>query len=144
MSDLEWWEVRASEAQRRDALWGIDWPGHPDAAVKGATEESLRDWPDQWSLLRVEEDPDACYSYDDLALMRHSGGRYVLVRTTGCSCPSPTETWGVVAEGSWADCVAHIEAERRSWGSDEWGDRSGPYPGMDRWMRENAPGLPWT
>lgn len=143
MSD--WHDEAFAECSRREALWGIDWPGHPSGGVNGPVEESLRHAPESWQCLRVENDPEADYSYDDLALMRRSDGLYALVRTSGCSCPSPTETWGVVASGSWSDCVANIDAERRSWGGDSWTDqygstRSGPYPAMDAWMRENDPG----
>jgi hypothetical protein len=39
-------------------------------------------------------DSEASYSYDDWALVRLKG-KYYLLSTSGCSCPSPSETWGV-------------------------------------------------
>lgn len=39
-------------------------------------------------------DAEANYSYDDWALVELDGQFYWL-HTSGCSCPSPTETWGV-------------------------------------------------
>lgn len=39
-------------------------------------------------------DAEACYSYDDWALVSLDG-RYYLLSTSGCSCPSPSETWGI-------------------------------------------------
>jgi hypothetical protein len=39
-------------------------------------------------------DPDASYSYDDYALCELDGAFY-LFNTSGCSCPSPNETWCV-------------------------------------------------
>jgi hypothetical protein len=39
-------------------------------------------------------DNDASYSYDDWALAKLDG-KYYLFSTSGCSCPSPTETWRI-------------------------------------------------
>lgn len=46
-------------------------------------------------VLGVIEDADASYSYDDWALCR-IGLQYYLCNTSGCSCPSPEETWEVM------------------------------------------------
>lgn len=40
------------------------------------------------------QDAEASYSYDDWALIRLDGDWYLL-NTSGCSCPSPDETWGI-------------------------------------------------
>jgi hypothetical protein len=39
-------------------------------------------------------DDEASYSYDDWALVK-LGRSYYLVSTSGCSCPSPSETWRI-------------------------------------------------
>jgi hypothetical protein len=39
-------------------------------------------------------DPDAEWSYDEIALVELDGDYYALT-TSGCSCPSPSETWCV-------------------------------------------------
>lgn len=120
------------ESERRRALWGIDWPGHPDGADRpkvGAPERDLaglEEAPELWTLPLVAHDPGADYDYDDLALLRREDGEWALVRTTGCSCPSPTETWGYVARGTLEDVARHIEEDRVSWG----GKSRGPYQEM--------------
>jgi len=115
----EQWELRTK-------LWGIEWPGHPAGCAKSESEISLRDEPSRWKCLHVSNDPGADYSYDDLALMVRDDGLYVLVETTGCSCPSPTETWGVVKEGTLSDMVALCEKDKTEWGDGvfhgPWGD----------------------
>lgn len=39
-------------------------------------------------------DAEANYSYDDYALVRLDAD-YYLLSTSGCSCPDPSETWGI-------------------------------------------------
>lgn len=118
------YEQRADERRRRDALWGIDWPGHPACGASGPTEQSLQNEPERWRLLCVTDDPNADYSYDDLALMVRDDGLHILVQTSGCSCPSPCETWGIVAEGTPVDMLARVEKERAEWRD---GDLRGPW-----------------
>lgn len=40
------------------------------------------------------EDKEASYSYDDWALCKLDND-YYLLSTSGCSCPSPSETWSI-------------------------------------------------
>lgn len=88
--------------------------------------------PERWKLLHHSEDPDADYSYDDLALMERDDGLLALVRTSGCSCPDPDETWGVVAEGGRADVLKEIDRERNEWRD---GMYRGPFIGMAEYTR---------
>lgn len=39
------------------------------------------------------EDPQACYSFDDLIVWRHEDGRLFYATDAGCSCPSPFEDY---------------------------------------------------
>lgn len=53
-------------------------------------------------------DRDASYSYDDWALCRLDGDHYLLA-TSGCSCPSPSETWHVeIGPCSLSDIRDHV------------------------------------
>lgn len=54
---------------------------------------------DRATCLLLTEDPEACYSYDDYALCSLDGVYYVF-NTSGCSCPSPDETWRLEAHGT--------------------------------------------
>ncbi len=45
-------------------------------------------------LIAESSDPNANYDYNDYALCELDG-RFWLFNTSGCSCPSPTETWCV-------------------------------------------------
>lgn len=47
------------------------------------------------SVVCESSDPEASYSYDDYALCELDG-EYFLFNTSGCSCPSPDETWVLV------------------------------------------------
>lgn len=59
-------------------------------------------------LIAFIEDADASYSFDELGIVR-IGGKYYVVQASGCSCPSPTETWVVVSEhGSVEDALLSV------------------------------------
>ena len=70
------------------------WVGHPNCDTKRPLEELLIARRADIELLGTIEDKDASYSYDDFALVRLDAD-YYLLNTTGCSCPSPSETWHV-------------------------------------------------
>lgn len=61
------------------------------------TERALVENADAVELLAESTDPDACYAYDDFALLKY-GETYYVINTCGCSCPDPSETWGIVFE----------------------------------------------
>jgi hypothetical protein len=135
---MDWeekYKFKEDQSDLRNKLWGIDWPGHPnedprllDVVEVRNADESLTVEPERWKLLLVAYDPEADYSYDDLALMVRDDGLHVLVNTSGCSCPIPLETWGVVAEGTFVDMIACCEKEKKSWGGE--GKLRGPWQEM--------------
>lgn len=53
------------------------------------------------------QDDEASYSYDDFALCELDD-KFYLLQTSGCSCPSRCETWGVAAAGSLKDIKAYV------------------------------------
>lgn len=76
-----------------------DWMAHP--GCEGAQEMErllIERRADVWCYGTVE-DAEASYSYEDYALVSLDDVFYLL-RTSGCSCPSPTETWGVIHYGT--------------------------------------------
>lgn len=103
------YELERKERERRDILWGIDWPGHPNRKARTEIEKSLQDEPERWEFIFLSTDPLADYSYDDLALMKRNDGIYSIIRTTGCSCPSPTETWGEEESGTIDGLLRHCK-----------------------------------
>ena len=70
------------------------WVGHPDCYQASPVEKLIIDNRDRVELLGTIEDAEASYSYDDFALIRLDAD-YYLLNTSGCSCPSPSETWNV-------------------------------------------------
>lgn len=82
------------------ALWF--WVAHPDALsgrdVKSPEYAAMKYLVDRRSDIDVLGgviDEDLSYEYDEFALIKLDGDFYLL-ETSGCSCPSPTETWGIV------------------------------------------------
>ena len=55
------------------------------------------------------EDPCASYSYDDFALILLDK-KYYVVETSGCSCPSPGETWECLFSGTWEETRDFLES----------------------------------
>ncbi len=47
-------------------------------------------------LIAFIEDEDASYSFDELGIVFNTAdSKFYVVQAAGCSCPSPTETWGI-------------------------------------------------
>lgn len=69
-------------------------------------EKLLIDNRDKAELL-VEVSDGANYEYDDWALIALNGLYYV-VNTSGCSCPDPADTWGVMSHGDKEWIVAYL------------------------------------
>lgn len=71
-----------------------EWVGHPDGG-SGGDERKLIDRRAEVEVCDLEvHDAEANYSYHDYALVRLDGLWYLL-ETSGCSCPSPSETWTI-------------------------------------------------
>lgn len=79
------------------------WVAHPSGVSGGyysnkASDQSLEkmlcERRYELDIIGGIEDKEADYSYDDWALAKLDKD-YYLFSTSGCSCPSPTETWRV-------------------------------------------------
>lgn len=70
------------------------WVAHPDARPTDPVEKELVKHRYELEIIGGILDKDASYSYDDWALVEWKGN-YYLFSTSGCSCPSPSETWRV-------------------------------------------------
>ena len=74
------------------------WVGHPDAPYypcdnpRSYIETMLVKRRYEIEIIGGVQDEEASYSYDDWALCKLDG-QYYLLSTSGCSCPSPSETW---------------------------------------------------
>jgi hypothetical protein len=60
------------------------------------------------NTIAESRDPHAFYSYDDYALAELDGAYYAF-NTSGCSCPSPDETWGLIFKGSRDELLAFLK-----------------------------------
>lgn len=70
------------------------WVGHKDCHNPTKEENFLINNRNKLNIVGGVCDRDASYSYDDFALVELDG-EYWLCQTSGCSCPSPSETWCV-------------------------------------------------
>lgn len=70
------------------------WIGHPDCEQDGDAVRYIKEHRAELEVYGEIADDDACYSYDNFALVKAPNGWYLL-QTSGCSCPSPRETWRV-------------------------------------------------
>lgn len=72
----------------------LGWVGHPSCEDAGDGERLLIANRSEIEKIAEIQDENASYSYDDFALIRFRGDFYLL-QTSGCSCPSRSETWGI-------------------------------------------------
>ena len=86
---------------------GYWWVGHPRCERPGEKEHILIDNRDKLDFISGVSDPDADYSYDEYAIVKLDGV-YFLCQTSGCSCPSPSETWYVYSFGTLEEAVHPI------------------------------------
>jgi hypothetical protein len=73
---------------------GMEWIANPRCEDKGELEQKLIDRRDDIEVIGMVTDDEADYSYDEWALIKLDSD-YYLLSTSGCSCPSPSETWYV-------------------------------------------------
>ena len=113
-----------------DDRYGDEWPCHPaglDTCNLSGPNAELYE-----TLVRRRNDvlvhaeysvPDLRFEYDELALIELDGMFYIL-QTSGCSCPSPSETWiidkgpGTRSEVAKAFLEEHC---RKGWKKQEYG-----------------------
>ena len=97
-----------------------DWPAHPGYDDKDPHTDSVAGnlvaRRADIEVLGYITDAEALYSYHDFAFIRLDGFGYML-ETSGCSCPSPKDTWCVtVGPVSAAELRAAVEAKRDDYG----------------------------
>lgn len=68
------------------------WVGHPDCQEGSDDCRRLIANRDRIEVISSWEEPNLEYEYHEEAIVRLDLAYYALT-TTGCSCPSPTETW---------------------------------------------------
>lgn len=86
-----------------------NWIAHERCENASTREQNLIARRDEIEVFGEISDDEASYSYDDWALIRLDG-QFYLLQTSGCSCPSPSETWGIaVGPATLAEVRAHID-----------------------------------
>lgn len=73
--------------------------------------------PEKFGLKIVGEinDPQASYSFNDLVVWQHEDGRLFYAEDSGCSCPSPFETYNSIDDltpitnETWAEFQTAVE-----------------------------------
>ena len=80
--------------EKEDGYSEFYWIAHPNRSPNNKLEQKLVKNRYQLEIYGGVSDPEAHYSYDDVALVRLDND-YYLLRTSGCSCPSPSETWWI-------------------------------------------------
>ncbi len=88
--------------------YNLAWVANPRCECKRENEQLLIDRRADLIYIAGVDDPTACYSYDEAAVVKLDN-EYFLLQTSGCSCPSPSETWGVVVRGTLEDVRSAIE-----------------------------------
>lgn len=73
---------------------------------------------DRAKVIAESSDPHSSYYYDDYALAELDGAYYAF-NTSGCSCPSPDETWGLIFKGSRDELLAFLDS---GGGSEAWNE----------------------
>lgn len=74
--------------------WNYEWVGNDRCEDAGDLEKLIISRRADLVIWAEISDDQADYSYDDWALVQLDNDFYLL-STAGCSCPSPSETWGV-------------------------------------------------
>lgn len=71
------------------------WVGAPEGGGSSDLAKEIRENRQSLEIIGGVVDSTLSYEYDEFALVRYKRKLYLL-QTSGCSCPSPTETWGIV------------------------------------------------
>ena len=88
----------------------FSWIGDPACISPSDIEREFIAHRDELELLGGVVDETLSYEYDEIAVVMWKR-RYYLLQTQGCSCPDPSETWGIVAgPKSRADLAAVVRA----------------------------------
>jgi len=104
---------------RFDQEW--NWVAHPEALQNSGSYGARDDAGNETEQMLVKrrydleivggvQDKEASYSYDEWALCKLDG-QYYLLSTSGCSCPSPSETWRLeIGPATLAQIDAHVRS----------------------------------
>lgn len=84
------------------------WVAHPDGAGSTEEERYLEQYRYELEIHGGVSDDEASYSYDDFALIEAPNGTFYMLETSGCSCPSPSETWRIEARGTLKDIRDYV------------------------------------
>lgn len=91
-----------------------DWVASPRCEFPTEHERKLIENRKNIVVYGYVEDAEANYSYDDFALVSLYENYYLLC-TSGCSCPSPSETWGIgMGPGNLMDLLKMLVDNRAS------------------------------
>jgi hypothetical protein len=91
-----------------------------DRARKGASEDEIALLTALDPVTIAEGKGGAAYEYDDSALVVatvNGAPRFFLINTSGCSCPSPDETWGIEKAGTLHEVLTWIWSAVRDYDS---------------------------
>lgn len=66
---------------------------------------------DRAETIAESSDPFADYSYDNWALAVLDG-KYYVFNTSGCSCPSPSETWSLIFSGDEPALLKYLDQDK--------------------------------
>jgi hypothetical protein len=63
-------------------------------------------------LVHAEHDESESYEYEEYAIVS-LGDEWFFLETSGCSCPSPSETWQIIASGTKQELAEKLGAWER-------------------------------
>ena len=80
-----------------EAYWNhsFGWVGHPRCENQGDVEKEFIENREKLEIIGGVVDETLSYEYDEFAVVRYKEDLYLL-ETSGCSCPSPVETWHII------------------------------------------------
>jgi len=90
-------EQRFIKEESVESYWDrpFGWVGHPRCDNPGEFEKQFIENRSKLEVIGGVVDDTLSWEYDDFAIVRYKRHLYLL-ETSGCSCPSPTETWRVI------------------------------------------------
>ncbi len=93
---------------------GFGWVGDPECDRPGTLEQIFTERRTDVKFVVGRCDEEASYSYDDTCVCKLDDSYYIL-NTSGCSCPSPNETWSVIygPVSSLAECASILEKDSK-------------------------------
>lgn len=87
-------KLKKHDDEYEDNYQELGWIAHQEGGNGDEASKELIANRYELNIIGSIEDKEASYSYDDWALIELKGKFYMLA-TSGCSCPSPSETWRI-------------------------------------------------